>query len=84
VVHAVHHPVSVRTEVVRSLEDPGQDIKHLFGGLTHRKSPVCGVAVEKESLEKEGEVPVSDKKRQDYKHDGFAVKVNKIRLSGAQ
>jgi hypothetical protein len=67
-VHAVHHAVSVGAQVVRTLKDPRQYKKDLFPEFIHRKGVVRSVPMQEKRLEKQGQVPVPNKKCKNYGH----------------
>jgi hypothetical protein len=50
-VHAVHDTIAIRTQVIGTLEKPGEYVKDLFGGLAHRERMMRCIAMKEECLE---------------------------------
>jgi hypothetical protein len=68
-VHPVHDPISVWAQVIRPLEDPGQDKKYLFRRLVHGKGPVRGIPVKEKRLKEKRQVPVGSENEQNGGHE---------------
>jgi hypothetical protein len=66
VVHAVHNPIPVGAQVIRPLKNPGKYKENLLGEFVHGKGPVRGIPVKKEGLKEKRQVPVRNKKNNDY------------------
>jgi hypothetical protein len=54
--------VGARDEEARSLANVGQKIKEALPALAHREHAVRRVAVQKERLAKDGQLPMGDEK----------------------
>jgi hypothetical protein len=56
--HPVHDSIGSWTEIRGTLEEKGDDVEKFFPAFLHRKHPVCGITMMKESLCKQGEIPM--------------------------
>ncbi|GAA0881310.1 hypothetical protein GCM10009119_42800 [Algoriphagus jejuensis] len=59
---------------------PGEEVKELFPILAHHKHLMGGISVEKETLAKQGEIPVKQKEDNYYHLGYFFGKRANIRL----
>jgi hypothetical protein len=66
--HAVHDAITIRAQVIGTLEYPGKNVHHFFSELVHRKRLVSSVAVQEKCLEKQRQVPMSNKKNENLLH----------------
>jgi len=57
-VHPMHNAVSVRTQIIRALKNPGQHKKYLFRYRPHRKGGMGGIPMKEKRLKEKGKVPV--------------------------
>lgn len=66
--HAVHDGINPRAHIRRPLGNISQNVKESFPGFSHRKRGVCRIPVLEKCLHKQGQIPVGQKKEQDYYH----------------
>ncbi len=57
-VHAMQNGIGTRREVRTSLPQPGEKVEKLFPIAVHDKHLVRRIAVKKETLAKQGEIPM--------------------------
>ena len=83
--HTVHNAIAIRAQVIRTLENPSEYVKDLFGSLIHRECMMSSIAMKEKRLEKKRQVPVANKECKNDNHQlrilgMFPVRQGSIRV----
>ncbi len=70
VVHSVKHRISTRTQVRRTLRQIRQCVKKTLPEFAHREHLVGRIAVQKERLAKQRQIPMRNERGQ-YNHNDY-------------
>ncbi len=65
VMHSMKNGVGPWRQVRAALPNPGEEIEELFPVFAHHKHLMGGIAVKKETLAKQGEIPVKQEEDND-------------------
>ena len=69
-VHSVKNCISSWRKVGATLPHPGEEIEEFFPKLAHHKHLVSSISMKKETLAKQGEIPVQ-KEEDNNNHSGI-------------
>jgi hypothetical protein len=70
--HTVHYPISPWYQIRRTLRKPGKKIDYFFPASTGSVHLVRGIAMQEKSMKEQRQKPMTDKERQNKKHEYFS------------